>query len=82
MDDPANEDPLGSCNPTTGHVTLNLELARRQPESLEYVTVHELAHLLERGHGPAFTRLMDGFLPDWRVRRDRLNREPAGPADG
>lgn len=72
----------GSCNPTTGHVTLNLELARRHPESLEYVVVHELAHLLERGHGAAFTRLMDGFLPDWRVRRDRLNREPPAPADG
>jgi predicted metal-dependent hydrolase len=45
-------------------------------ESLEYVIVHELTHLLERGHGDRFVALMDGFLPSWRLRRDELNHMP------
>lgn len=63
----------GSCNPATGRVTLNLELAAEPPELLEYIVVHEMAHLREAGHGRKFQRLMDHHLPDWRQRRRRLN---------
>ena len=66
----------GSCNRESGHIWFNLELAKKHPESLEYIAVHELTHLLERGHGERFTRLMTGFMPDWRARRDRLNDAP------
>lgn len=66
----------GSCNSESGHIWLTIELTKKHPESLEYIVVHEMAHLLERGHGPRFTKLMDGFLPDWRARRDRLNGSP------
>jgi predicted metal-dependent hydrolase len=66
----------GSCNRETGHIWFNVELAKKQPESLEYIVVHELTHLLERKHGPRFTRLMDKFLPDWPARRDQLNAAP------
>lgn len=66
----------GSCNPTTGHILLNVELAKKHPESLEYVMAHEMVHLLERGHGDRFIALMDRFLPDWRPRRDALNAAP------
>jgi predicted metal-dependent hydrolase len=66
----------GSCNRETGHICFNLELAKKHPRCLEYVVVHELTHLLERSHGERFTRLMDGFLSDWRSRRDELNRAP------
>ena len=54
-------------------VWLNLELVHRPPESLEYVVVHEMTHLLERGHGARFQALMDASLPDWRERRARLH---------
>ena len=54
-------------------VTLNLELARRDPSLLEYVIVHELAHLVERGHNARFYAVMDEHLPDWRHRRRVLN---------
>ncbi len=53
-------------------MTLNLALIRAPRECVEYVVVHELCHLEERGHGPAFHRLMDEQLPDWRERRRRL----------
>ena len=68
----------GSCNRETGHIWLNVELAKKHPESLEYLTVHEMTHLLERTHGPRFAKLMDGYLPDWRALRDRLNESPLG----
>lgn len=62
----------GSCNPQTGRICINVQLAEYPPECLEYVVVHELCHLLERGHGPRFKALMDAFLPDWRERRAKL----------
>lgn len=66
----------GSCNRETARIWLNLELAKKDPACLEYVVVHELAHLRERGHGEGFTALLDSLLPDWRTRRDTLNRSP------
>ncbi|GAA3831751.1 M48 family metallopeptidase [Streptomyces phyllanthi] len=66
----------GSCNRETRRLWFNSELAKKHPECLEYVVVHEMVHYLERGHGPRFSGLMDGFLPDWRSRRDALNAAP------
>ncbi len=62
----------GSCQPATGRICINVRLALYPPECLEYVVVHELCHLLERGHGPKFHALMDRFMPDWKERRARL----------
>jgi predicted metal-dependent hydrolase len=66
----------GSCNRAAGHIWFNVELAKKHPESLEYLVVHEMTHLLERGHGARFVALMDSALPDWRARRDHLNAAP------
>ena len=63
----------GSCNPTTRRVWFNLELAKKPITCLEYIIVHELVHLMERHHNDRFAALMDGFLPDWHVRREILN---------
>jgi len=63
----------GSCNRETRRIWLNVELAKQHPDCLEYVVVHEMTHYLDRHHGDRFSRLMDGFMPDWRVRRDQLN---------
>ena len=66
----------GSCNPDARRIWLNLELARKPPACLEYVVVHEMAHLIERRHTDRFRALMDRLLPQWRRRRDELNRAP------
>jgi predicted metal-dependent hydrolase len=66
----------GSCNSESGHIWFNVELAKKHPDSLEYIAVHEMTHLLERGHGRRFTGLMDDFMHDWRARRDQLNGSP------
>lgn len=68
----------GSCNIDAARVWLNLELAKKPYECVEYVFVHELAHLLERHHNDRFIAYMDHFLPDWRQRRALLNRLPMG----
>lgn len=70
----------GSCNTRSGRIWVNLELAKKPPECLEYILVHELIHLLERKHNDRFKALLAEFLPDWRERRDLLNRMPL--ADG
>lgn len=62
----------GSCQPSTGRICINIRLALYPPECLEYVVVHELCHLLVRGHGVDFKALMDLYLPDWRDRRALL----------
>jgi type I restriction enzyme M protein len=66
----------GSCSPSTGHIRLNTELAKKPPECLEYIVVHEMVHLLEPTHNPRFIALMDSFMPQWKSYRDELNRLP------
>jgi predicted metal-dependent hydrolase len=66
----------GSCNRETGHLWFNIELAKKHPDCLEYIVVHEMTHLHERHHGEGFARLMDQHLPDWRARREQLNNAP------
>lgn len=66
----------GSCNRQTRHIWFNVELAKKHPDCLEYVLVHELTHYFERHHNQRFTHLMDTYLPDWRSRRDQLNTAP------
>jgi len=66
----------GSCNRESGHICFNLELAGKHPDLLEYVLVHEMTHLIERGHGERFVALMDTHLPNWRALRDHLNGAP------
>jgi predicted metal-dependent hydrolase len=66
----------GSCNPRAKTIRFNTELARKPTQCLEYMVVHELAHLLESTHNPRFVALMDRFLPNWQTVRQALNRLP------
>jgi predicted metal-dependent hydrolase len=66
----------GSCNPSGGTIRLNTELAKKPKECLEYIVVHEMAHLLEPTHNARFIAFMDRFMPNWRLRRDQLNQLP------
>lgn len=68
----------GTCVTATRTIWLNPELAKKDPWCLEYIVVHELAHLREQGHGEKFVALMDQVLPDWRARRNELNDAPLG----
>ena len=65
----------GTCNVNTRKIWLNLQLAKKTPECLEYVIVHELMHLIERSHNEKFVALMDQYLPNWREIRKKLNTQ-------
>jgi hypothetical protein len=71
----------GTCNTGTGRIWINLELAKRSPESLEYLVVHEMCHLLERRHDKRFKSFMDRYLPDWRIYKEELSRFPLCNSD-
>lgn len=64
----------GSCHVQNKRILLNLELAKKPPECLEYIVVHELVHLLERKHSERFIALLDTFYPSWREVKARLNQ--------
>ena len=66
----------GSCNYTMKNVRFNSELAKKPPECLEYVVVHELVHLLEPSHNARFHSLMNQFMPHWKLIKAELNRLP------
>ena len=71
----------GTCNPEARRIWVNLELAKKPKECVEYIVVHEMVHLLECHHNDRFVALMDTFIPQWRSRRDDLNRLPVKHED-
>ena len=68
----------GSCNPGKGHIRLNTELVKKPKDLLEYVVVHEMAHLLEPSHNERFVAILDRHWPQWRESRAELNELPLG----
>lgn len=70
----------GTCNVEAKRIWLNLELAKKPVQCLEYIVVHELTHLLERNHTDRFVTLMNLNLPHWRLHREALNASPLAHA--
>jgi predicted metal-dependent hydrolase len=66
----------GSCNPSAKSIRINTELAKKLPDCLEYIVVHEMAHLRERTHNKRFIALMDSLMPKWEFYRETLNNSP------
>lgn len=66
----------GSCNHEAGHIRLNTELVKKPKDLLEYVVVHEMAHLIEPIHSERFLALLDRHYPTWREARMELNELP------
>lgn len=68
----------GSCNPRARSLRFNTELAKKPRTCLEYLVVHEMAHIIEPTHNARFVALMERFVPNWKQVRDELNRTPLG----
>ena len=71
----------GTCNIQAKRIWLNLELAKKPEQCLEYILVHEMVHLLERHHNQKFVLLMNRYLPNWERTRKDLNRLPISHSD-
>ena len=63
----------GNCRYHDKRITLNLNLAKKDIECLEYVMIHELCHLIEFNHSKKFKMLMDKYCPNWKEIKKRLN---------
>ncbi len=61
----------GTCS-LKGVIRLNTHLVKAPTRSLDYVIAHELCHLQEMNHGPAFYALQHQLFPTWRAQRDEL----------
>ena len=68
----------GGCNHKAGNIRLNTELVKKPKDLLEYVVVHEMAHLLEPNHSERFVAILDVQYPTWRDARAELNVLPLG----
>ncbi len=66
----------GTCNIKAKRIWINLELAKKPEQCLEFIIVHELVHLLVRNHNDRFVGYMNKFLPNWKAYKDELNRFP------
>lgn len=66
----------GSCNHAARNIRLNTELVKKPKDLLEYVIVHEMAHLLESTHSERFAALLDLHYPTWKEARAELNALP------
>ncbi len=68
----------GTCNIKVKRILLNTELIKKPIESIEYVLIHEMVHLLERNHNEKFIAYMDKFSPKWKQLRQDLNSSTLG----
>ena len=66
----------GSCNVRTGDLCFALDLVTKPRACIEEVVVHELNHLLEKGHTARFHELMAHWIPDYKERNKALNQWP------
>jgi predicted metal-dependent hydrolase len=65
----------GTCNIRKRKIWLNVQLAKKTPDCLEYVILHELLHFVEKYHNDAFVSLMDKYMPYWREIKRSLNSQ-------
>ena len=61
----------GSCS-GAGNLSFSLYLMMADPEAVDYVVIHELAHRRQMNHSPAFWAVVEEYCPHWRACRERL----------
>ena len=65
----------GSCQPKKGIITLNSKLIEAPRNCIEYVILHELVHFIHPNHSRHFWDFVAMMMPDWKERKEELERE-------
>ena len=63
----------GTCNPRAKRIWLNLELAKKPNDCLEYVVLHEMTHFLEPKHNQRFYGFVEQYMPNWKIVEKKLS---------
>ena len=63
----------GSCNPVKGYINLNQELIKKPKKAIEYVVLHEIAHLKHHNHDRKFYNYLSAYMPDWKDVKHKLD---------
>ncbi|TGM58460.1 M48 family metallopeptidase [Leptospira adleri] len=71
----------GTCNPSKRKIWLNLELAKKPKDCIEFIIAHELIHILEKNHTVRFFSLLNHHYPNWKEAQEKLNRLPISHID-
>lgn len=71
----------GTCNIDKRRIWINLQLAKKPVECLEYVVIHELVHLVEKNHTNKFYALVSEYYPTWQEAKRVLNSMPLDHMD-
>jgi len=66
----------GSCNKVSRSIRINTELVKKPKDLVEYIVVHEMAHLIENKHNDRFVKILNKHYPFWRDARKELNQLP------
>lgn len=69
----------GTCNHDKKLLVFNLLLAQKDKTCLDYVILHELAHTKEKTHNNRFIKILDTYMPNWRVIKKTLNDSISAP---
>jgi predicted metal-dependent hydrolase len=69
----------GSCNYGQKTIRLNTELAKKSPEFMEYVILHEMIHIIEPAHNRNFYKMMERYCPKWKDIRKKMNQYSLAP---
>ncbi|AOP33065.1 metal-dependent hydrolase [Leptospira tipperaryensis] len=71
----------GTCNPSKRKIWLNLELAKKPKDCIEFIIAHELIHILEKNHTTRFFSLLKYHYPNWKEAQEKLNKLPISHVD-
>ena len=64
----------GSCNTKTKKININLQLVHKPEKCLEYVILHELAHIKVPNHSKQFYDIIEAYMPDYKATKKLLNK--------
>lgn len=64
----------GSCNPKKQTISINVRVAEKPLVCLDYLVLHEMAHIVEPSHNQNFKNFLSRYMPSWKIYRKMLKK--------